>query len=77
MALEFAPRSKPISASASKDGSDPCSEITLGDSSAKPSTLNIEEKATEQEKSRRCTYEIKKSKREQGWRKIVRNFTPA
>ncbi|KAG9237117.1 C4-dicarboxylate transporter/malic acid transport protein-like protein [Amylocarpus encephaloides] len=77
MALEFAPQPTPASASVSGDGSGPDSDTTYGVSSSNPSTSNMKEKVAEEQIKVECVYQAKKSKREQGWRKIVRNFTPS
>ncbi|KAF4634899.1 hypothetical protein G7Y89_g3188 [Cudoniella acicularis] len=69
-----------VTSPGSRDGSDPDSEQTVGQISAMPSVVDFSKPAEkDQEKNDEpcMCKEAQKARRDHGWRKVVRNFTPS
>jgi hypothetical protein len=76
MGLEYTQEAPHRSTSPSRDGSGPESEEAYGAGSSSQSALDFDGKP-QQMSEKRCSCQIKRAKEDIGWRKIVRNFSPA
>ncbi|CAG8974014.1 hypothetical protein HYALB_00008563 [Hymenoscyphus albidus] len=78
MAMEYTGAPHPTPAAGLREDSGPESDNTFSRESSSPSTLQVNNTIIHGgEKTQPSSWDATKSKRERGWRKIVRSFTPS